>query len=59
KVEGTPREIIESVGAKDLEDAYLKIMGVSKIEDLLAWREEVPKVIEKEKKKKKKRKKEN
>ncbi|MFX0007910.1 MAG: ABC transporter ATP-binding protein [Promethearchaeota archaeon] len=57
KLEGTPKEIIDSVGAKDLEEAYLKIMGVSKIEDLLAWREEVPNVIEKEKKKKKKEKK--
>jgi ABC-2 type transport system ATP-binding protein len=40
KVEGTPREIIESVGAKDLEDAYLKITGASHIDDLLAWRNE-------------------
>ncbi|MFX0021896.1 MAG: ABC transporter ATP-binding protein [Candidatus Hermodarchaeota archaeon] len=56
KVEGTPKEIIDSVGAKDLEEAYLKIMGVSKIEDLLAWREEVASNIEKKKKKKKKRK---
>lgn len=38
KVEGTPREIIQSVGAKDLEDAYLKIMGVSHMNDLLGWR---------------------
>ena len=57
KVEGTPKDIIDSVGAKDLEDAYLKIMGVSKIEDLLAWREEVPNNLEKEKNKKKKKKK--
>ena len=57
KVEGSPREIIDSVGAKNLEEAYLKIMGVSKIEDLLAWREEVPKNMEKESKKKKKKKK--
>jgi len=56
KVEGSPREIIDSVGASDLEDAYLKIMGVSKIDDLLAWREETP-IIEKEYKKKKKKKK--
>lgn len=55
KVEGSPREIIDSVGASDLEDAYLKIMGVSKIDDLLAWREETP-IIEKEYKKKKKKK---
>jgi len=55
KVEGSPKEIMDSVGAKDLEEAYLKIMGVSKIEDLLAWREEVPVNIEKDKKKKKKK----
>ena len=40
KMEGTPRELIESVNAKDLEDAYLKITGASHIDDLLAWREE-------------------
>ncbi|MFX0004984.1 MAG: ABC transporter ATP-binding protein [Candidatus Hermodarchaeota archaeon] len=57
KLEGTPKDIIDSVGAKDLEEAYLKIMGVSKIEDLLAWREERPNSIEKGKKEKKKRKK--
>ncbi|MFX0145676.1 MAG: ABC transporter ATP-binding protein, partial [Candidatus Hodarchaeota archaeon] len=57
KLEGTPKEIIDSVGAQDLEEAYLKIMGVSKIEDLLAWREEKPNNIEKAKKQKKKRKK--
>jgi ABC-2 type transport system ATP-binding protein len=56
KVEGSPKEIIDSVNAKDLEDAYLKIMGVSKIEDLLAWREEIPNNMEKQKKKKKKKK---
>jgi ABC-2 type transport system ATP-binding protein len=39
KVEGTPQKIIESVGAKNLEDAYLKIMGANHIDDLLAWRE--------------------
>ncbi|MFX0034745.1 MAG: ABC transporter ATP-binding protein [Candidatus Hermodarchaeota archaeon] len=55
KVEGSPKEIIDSVNAKDLEDAYLKIMGVSKIEDLLAWREELPNNIVKEEKKKKKK----
>ncbi|MFX1567651.1 MAG: ABC transporter ATP-binding protein [Promethearchaeota archaeon] len=54
KVEGSPKEIIESVGAKDLEEAYLKIMGVSKIEDLLAWREETPTSSVKDKKRKKK-----
>ena len=39
KLEGTPKEIINSTDTEDLEDAYLKIMGASKIEDLLAWRE--------------------
>jgi ABC-2 type transport system ATP-binding protein len=38
KIEGTPKEIIESIGAKDLEDAYLQITGASHIEDLLSWR---------------------
>ncbi|MFX1589390.1 MAG: ABC transporter ATP-binding protein [Promethearchaeota archaeon] len=57
KVEGTPRDIISSIGAKDLEEAYLKIMGVSKIDDLLAWREETPNSEEKSKKKKKMKKK--
>ncbi|MCK4688585.1 MAG: ABC transporter ATP-binding protein, partial [Candidatus Lokiarchaeota archaeon] len=42
KVEGSPKEIIDSVNAKDLEDAYLKIMGATRIEDLLAWREKAP-----------------
>jgi len=56
KVEGTPRDIINSVNAEDLEDAYLKIMGTTKIEDLLAWREETPNNNEISKKKKKKRK---
>jgi len=40
KIEGTPKEIIESVSAKDLEEAYLKITGASHINDLLAWRDE-------------------
>ena len=40
EVEGTPKEIIESVGAKDLEEAYLKITGATHIDDLLAWRDE-------------------
>ncbi len=56
KVEGTPRDIINSVNAEDLEDSYLKIMGAKKIEDLLAWREETPNNNEISKKKKKKRK---
>ncbi|MFX1390088.1 MAG: ABC transporter ATP-binding protein [Promethearchaeota archaeon] len=40
KAEGTPKELIESVEAKNLEEAYLKITGASHIGDLLAWREE-------------------
>lgn len=40
KVQGSPKEIIQSVNAKDLEDAYMKIMEVNHIEDLLAWRDE-------------------
>ena len=40
KVQGKPKEIIESRSAKDLEDAYLKIMGATHIDDLLAWRDE-------------------
>ncbi|MFX0039249.1 MAG: ABC transporter ATP-binding protein [Promethearchaeota archaeon] len=57
KIEGTLKEIIESVGAKDLEDAYLKITGASHIEDLLGWREDNSnnqKMQKREKKKKKK-----
>ncbi|MFW9939521.1 MAG: ABC transporter ATP-binding protein [Candidatus Thorarchaeota archaeon] len=38
QVMGTPKEIITSVRAKDLEDAYLKITGASHIDDLLSWR---------------------
>ena len=59
KVQGSPKEIIESAGAKDLEDAYLKIMGVSKIEDLLSWREENSNNNVKPKKKSKKQKSKN
>ncbi|MHA1913712.1 MAG: ABC transporter ATP-binding protein [Promethearchaeota archaeon] len=40
KIEGSPKEIITSLDAVDLEDAYLKVMGVRKIEDLLTWRED-------------------
>ncbi|MFW9972649.1 MAG: ABC transporter ATP-binding protein [Candidatus Odinarchaeota archaeon] len=39
KLQGRPKEIIESQNAKDLEDAYLKIMGVNHMDDLLSWRE--------------------
>jgi ABC-2 type transport system ATP-binding protein len=42
KLEGSPNDIIESQNAKDLEDAYLKIMGVKHLEDLLSWRENGP-----------------
>jgi ABC-2 type transport system ATP-binding protein len=58
KIEGSSREIIESVGAKNLEDAYLKITGASQIEDLLAWREEnwIESNHQKKKQKKKKEK---
>lgn len=55
KVEGSPKEIIDSVNAKDLEDAYLKIMGATRIEDLLAWREKTPNNSEKDIKKKRKK----
>ena len=60
KIEGTPKEIIESVGAIDLEDAYLKITGASHIDDLLAWREENSKnTVDNNIKKKKSKKKKN
>jgi ABC-2 type transport system ATP-binding protein len=59
KVEGTPQEIIESVGAKNLEEAYLKITGASHIDDLLGWREENSRENELFNKKRKKRKKKN
>ena len=55
KVEGTPKEIIESTDTKGLEEAYLKIMGAKRIEDLLVWREEVPQKLVKDKKKKRKK----
>jgi len=56
KIEGTPKEIIDSVGAKDLEEAYLKITGASHIDDLLGWREENSNNHEFSNKKKKKKK---
>jgi ABC-2 type transport system ATP-binding protein len=56
KIEGTPKEIIESVGAKDLEEAYLKITGASHIDDLLGWREEIPNNNNKSGKRKKRKK---
>ena len=39
KIEGSPKDIIESFGAVNLEDAYLKVTGATHIEDLLGWRE--------------------
>jgi ABC-2 type transport system ATP-binding protein len=57
QVEGTPKEIIESVGAVDLEDAYLKITGASRIEDLLSWRNGGPNLDVKDRKNKKGKKK--
>jgi ABC-2 type transport system ATP-binding protein len=36
--EGTLNEIISSKNADNLEDAYLKILGISKMTDLLSWR---------------------
>jgi ABC-2 type transport system ATP-binding protein len=56
KVEGSPIEIIKSMETNDLEEAYLKIMGATRIEDLLAWRNEEPMSPEKATKKKKKKK---
>jgi ABC-2 type transport system ATP-binding protein len=57
KIEGTPKEIIESTGAKNLEEAYLKITGASHIEDLLAWRDQNPDNYKKDKKKHRKKRK--
>jgi ABC-2 type transport system ATP-binding protein len=57
KAEGTPQEIIESIGAKNLEDAYLKITGAAHIDDLLAWREDNSMENDLHNKKRKKRKK--
>ncbi len=59
KIEGTPNEIIESVSAKDLEEAYLKITGADHIDDLLAWRDENPNNHEDNKKSRRKKKKKN
>ncbi len=56
KLEGSPKEIIESQKAKDLEEAYLNLMGVTHLEDLLSWREYGPNGENLNKKKKKKRK---
>ena len=56
KLEGSPKDIIKSQNASDLEEAYLKIMGVVHIEDLLAWREEIPNSVPTPKKSKKRKK---
>jgi ABC-2 type transport system ATP-binding protein len=39
KIEGSPEEIIESVGADNLEEAYLKLMGSTEKNNMLTWRE--------------------
>ncbi|MFX1570242.1 MAG: ABC transporter ATP-binding protein [Promethearchaeota archaeon] len=56
KLQGSPKEIIETQNARDLEEAYLKIMGAKRMEDLLAWRENGPNAEVPKKKEKKKRK---
>ena len=55
KVEGSPKEIIESSKTEGLEEAYLKIMGETRTEDLLAWRQESSGSPEKDKKKKRRK----
>ena len=56
KLQGNPKEIIESQGAKDLEDAYLKLMGANHIDDLLAWRNGTTEDLDESNKKGKKKK---
>jgi ABC-2 type transport system ATP-binding protein len=56
KLQGSPKEIIESQGAKDLEDAYLKLMGATHIDDLLAWRNGTTEDLDESNKKGKKKK---
>jgi ABC-2 type transport system ATP-binding protein len=56
KLQGDPQEIIKSQNVKDLEEAYLKIMGAKHMEDLLSWRENGQKGEAPKKKEKKKRK---
>jgi hypothetical protein len=55
-LQGDPQEIIKSQNVKDLEEAYLKIMGAKHMEDLLSWRENGQKGEAPKKKEKKKRK---
>lgn len=56
KLQGSPKEIIESQGAKDLEGAYLKLMGVTHLDDLLAWRNGTTEDLDESNKKGKKKK---
>ena len=37
-IEGKPRDLIKSVDAKDLEDAYLKMLKISRNKNVLSWR---------------------
>jgi ABC-2 type transport system ATP-binding protein len=38
-IEGTPKQLIAHANTDNLEEAYLKIMGTKKTDELLAWRE--------------------
>jgi ABC-2 type transport system ATP-binding protein len=37
-IEGKPRDLVESVDAKDLEEAYLKMLRISRNKNVLSWR---------------------
>jgi ABC-2 type transport system ATP-binding protein len=37
-IEGKPQDLITSVDAKDLEDAYLKMLKISRNKNVLSWR---------------------
>ncbi|NVM17074.1 MAG: ABC transporter ATP-binding protein [Candidatus Lokiarchaeota archaeon] len=37
-IEGKPRDLVKSVDAKDLEDAYLKMLRISRNKNVLSWR---------------------
>jgi len=37
-IEGKPQDLIKSVDAKDLEDAYLKMLKISRNKNVLSWR---------------------
>ena len=41
KIQGSPAEIIKSVNARNLEDAYIKIMGIDNTEKLLSWEKKI------------------